>query len=85
MLIAGQGFQVTQVPGPPTAITSVLSSAVNGIYGGSATLLLSVMFNNPVTVTGSPQLALNSGGTASYAWGGALKSSLTCVPGHGVS
>ena len=48
---------------------NVTSTAADGTYGAGAIIPITVTFNNPVTVTGTPQLALNSGGTAVYASG----------------
>ena len=50
-------------------VTNVTSSTANGTYGVGAPIAVTVSFSEPVTVTGTPQLALNSGGTASYASG----------------
>jgi hypothetical protein len=49
--------------------TNVTSSTANGIYGLGSTISIQVSFIGPVTVTGTPQLALNSGGTANYVSG----------------
>src|SRR5262245_7135392 len=48
---------------------SVNSTTANGTYGIGASVAITVTFDKAVTVTGTPQLALNSGGTASYASG----------------
>ncbi len=53
-------FGVTQT------VSGVSSTTANGTYGPGATIAVTVNFSNPVVVTGSPQLALNSGGTATY-------------------
>ncbi|HEY3840210.1 MAG TPA: Ig-like domain repeat protein, partial [Bryobacteraceae bacterium] len=50
-------------------VTSVSSTTANGSYGSGATITVTVNFSAPVIVTGTPQLSLNSGGTASYASG----------------
>lgn len=50
-------------------VTNVTSSTPNGTYTVAAVISIQVTFNENVTVTGTPQLALNSGGTASYASG----------------
>ena len=52
----------TQTP----TIVSVSSTAANGSYGVGNTIFIQVVFTEPVFVTGTPQLALNSGGTALY-------------------
>jgi len=62
------GTWISQVFISPRA-GNVTSTAANGTYGGGAVIPITVTFNNPVTVTGSPQIALNSGGTAVYASG----------------
>jgi len=50
-------------------VTSVSSTTANGTYSVGAVIIITVTFSNNVNVTGTPQLALNSGGTASYASG----------------
>jgi hypothetical protein len=50
-------------------VTNVSSTTSNGTYGVGASIAVTVTFSSPVNVTGTPQLALNSGGTASYASG----------------
>lgn len=52
-----------------TTVSGVSSTAANGSYGIGATLTVTVTFSGPVTVTGTPQLALNSGGVADYTSG----------------
>jgi hypothetical protein len=52
----------------PATVTSLTSTA-SGTYTTTATISIVVNFNKAVTVTGTPKLALNSGGTASYASG----------------
>ncbi len=52
-----------------TVLSTVTSPAANGGYGLGAIIPIAVNFGQPVTVTGSPQLLLNSGGTATYASG----------------
>ncbi|MDF2720852.1 MAG: type sorting protein, partial [Paenibacillus sp.] len=47
-------------------IESVTSPQPDGVYGKGATIQLHVKFNWIVTVTGSPTISLNSGGTATY-------------------
>jgi hypothetical protein len=52
---------------PTPAVTQISSTTPNGTYGFGTTIDITVNFSGgPVTVTGVPQLALNSGGTASY-------------------
>src|SRR5260370_448495 len=50
----------------PDTVINVTSTNANGTYGAGASLTITVAFSQAVTVTGTPQLALNSGGTASY-------------------
>ena len=50
-------------------VTGVSSTAANGTYGVGSVITITVGWSKPVVVTGTPQLALNSGGTASYASG----------------
>ena len=57
------------VGGSPT-ISNVTSTTADGSYTvGAATIPITVSFSSSVTVTGAPTLALNSGGTATYASG----------------
>src|SRR6185312_14908506 len=50
-------------------VTSVSASTANGAYRAGQSVAITVAFSESVTVTGSPTLALNSGGTASYSGG----------------
>jgi hypothetical protein len=50
-------------------VTNVTSPTANGTYGVGASISITVTFSKAVNVTGTPQLALNSGGTAAYASG----------------
>ena len=50
-------------------ISTVTSTASNGTYVLGNTIPITVAFSENVTVTGTPVIALNSGGTASYASG----------------
>jgi hypothetical protein len=54
----------------------VTSTTPDGLYGASSVINVTVNFDLPVTVSGTPQIALNSGGTAFYT-GGSGTSSLT--------
>ena len=54
-----------------TTVTNVTSSTANGRYKAGAAVSIQVSFSAAVNVTGTPQLALNSGGTAFYASGSA--------------
>ena len=53
----------------PPVVTGVSSTTPNGTYGAGANIAITITFNKAVAVTGSPQLALNSGGTATYSSG----------------
>src|SRR5207237_500747 len=53
----------------PDTVTNVSATKANGTYGAGATITITVDFSRAVTVSGTPQLALNSGGTASYSSG----------------
>jgi hypothetical protein len=77
---AGPGYDLDTGLGTPIAanlipdlvgavVTGVTSTTKNGSYGAGITIPITVTFDVPVTVTGTPLLALNSGGTASYASG----------------
>ena len=50
-------------------VTGVTSSTANGSYKAGATVSIQVGFSENVTVTGTPQLTLNSGATVDYASG----------------
>ncbi len=56
-----------------TTVTGVSSTNAAGSYGVSSTIVIDVNFSNIVNVTGSPVLALNTGGTATYAVGSGTK------------
>ena len=59
-----------QLMGTPTvSVTNVTSTTANGSYGIGASIVITVRFSDTVVVTGTPLLALNSGGTASYTSG----------------
>ncbi|HEX3151821.1 MAG TPA: dockerin type I domain-containing protein [Gemmataceae bacterium] len=69
--------------GVPT-VTNVTSTTANGAYGAGAVVAITITFSTSVAVTGTPLLALNSGGTASYFSGTgtpALTFSYTVVAG----
>ena len=52
-------------------VTGVSSTQPSGTYGAGSAIPITVTFNEPVTVSGMPQLALNAGcgATASYTGG----------------
>jgi hypothetical protein len=53
----------------PTAVSNVTSPTADGTYPVAAAIAITVAFDQAVTVTGTPQIALNTGGTASYSSG----------------
>ncbi|TJV07441.1 MAG: glycoside hydrolase family 16 protein [Mesorhizobium sp.] len=62
----------TQTPPAPTiqpAVTQVTASPGTGIEHAGDAITMTVAFNKAVTVTGTPALSLNDGGTASYVSG----------------
>jgi hypothetical protein len=54
------GFTVDPPPPPPT-VTNVSSTTGNGTYGPGQTVAITVQFSSAVTVTGVPQLTLETG------------------------
>jgi hypothetical protein len=58
---------VIDTTGP--TVSSVSSTTANGTYGVGGSVTITVTFNEIVNVTGTPTLALNSGGSASYSSG----------------
>ena len=58
------------VTAPAPLVTSVSSLNANTAYRAGELVSIQVNFNTSVTVTGNPTLALNSGGTAAYSFGG---------------
>jgi large repetitive protein len=56
-------------PAAAPTVTGVTSTTANGTYGAGSVITPTVSFSEAVNVTGTPQLALNSGGTASYSSG----------------
>jgi len=70
LLLSGwAAYTTTITPASATAITDVTSTIANGTYGVGQVIPVIVDFSALVDVTGTPQLALNSGGTASYSSG----------------
>lgn len=64
-------------------VSSVTSTLTNGTYStltATTTVPVTVNFNKVVTVTGTPTLALNSGGTASYASGSGTSALIFTCP-----
>jgi hypothetical protein len=52
-----------------TSVTNVTSTTADGAYTVGAVITITVGFSSTVNVTGTPTLALNSGGTATYSSG----------------
>jgi uncharacterized repeat protein (TIGR01451 family) len=53
----------------PAVVTNLTSTTANGSYTVGTAITITVTFSKAVNVTGTPQLALNSGGTAGYTSG----------------
>ena len=51
------------------AVTGISTTTTAGTYGHGTTIPITITFGEAVTVSGTPQLALNDGGTATYASG----------------
>ena len=65
-------------------VAGASATTADGTYGVGSSITITVSFTGPVTITGSPLLALNSGGTASYASGsGTSTLSFTYTVGAG--
>jgi len=64
---ASPAFSLTNTAA--ATVTNVTSTTPNGSYTAGANINVSVTFSKVVNVTGTPLLALNSGGTASYVSG----------------
>ncbi len=67
-VLQATGTDVTNI-NAVASVTNVTSSTSNGTYGAGSSISIQVTFSGPVTVTGTPQLSLNSGGTANYSSG----------------
>jgi FKBP-type peptidyl-prolyl cis-trans isomerase len=66
------GFAVVPAPAPikpTTKATNVTSPTADGTYSAGATIQITATFNKAVVVTGTPKIALNSGGTANFSSG----------------
>jgi hypothetical protein len=64
-------------------VASVTTTTANGTYGLGASISIQVTFNKNITVTGTPQLALNSGGTANFASASGMVATFTYVVAAG--
>ncbi len=72
--------------GSPAVVTGITSTNANGTYGVGSAIAIQLTFNTVVNVTGTPTLALNSGGTASYTSGsGSATLTFTYTVGAGQS
>ena len=65
---ASPAFSLTNT-GTSATVTNVSSITANGSYSTGAVINVTVTFSKAVNVTGTPLLALNSGGTAGYVSG----------------
>ncbi|OFX97570.1 MAG: hypothetical protein A2W90_09655 [Bacteroidetes bacterium GWF2_42_66] len=73
------------IDGIAPTVSSVSSSTENGTYKTGDIVAVTVTFSENVTITGTPTIALNSSGTASYASGSGtatLTFNYTVVAGH---
>jgi hypothetical protein len=85
-VLQATGLDVTNINSAATAVTNVTSSTANGSYLAGASISIQVTFSATVTVTGVPQLALNSGGAAKYSSGsGTATLTFTYTVGSGDS
>jgi len=79
------------VDGTAPTVSSVTSSTANGAYKAGVAISIQVTFSESVTVTGTPQLTLETGGTdavvnyASGSGGTALTFTYTVGSGHTAS
>jgi len=62
-------YSLTDPMFAPATVGDVTSATADGEYGPGTTIPITITFDQSVTVTGTPTLALNSGGSASYASG----------------
>ncbi len=79
---AGQTYTIDKTA--PT-VASVSSGSTNGMFKIGAAISVTVTFSEPVDVTGTPKISLNSGGTATYASGtgtSTLTFSYNVLAGH---
>ncbi len=69
---ADQPFSISVFQGPPVIAISTTAPA-NSAFQTGGTVPITVTFTSAVNVTGTPQLALNDGGTANYVSGSGTK------------
>ena len=65
-MATGKIIQVDNPQVAPTTVTQVLTSPSSGVEFPGNTITLTVDFSAAVTVSGTPTLSLNDGGTATY-------------------
>src|SRR5262249_44110439 len=75
--VGSLGANKDSVIAPRAAPTNVGSPTADGTYGVGTSIAITVQFNRAVSVTGTPLLALNSGGTATYSPSGNGTNTLT--------
>lgn len=67
IFIALMATALSSTAAQPPKVTTVSATTADGVYGSGASIDITVTFNAALTVvSGTPQLALNSGGTANY-------------------
>lgn len=64
--MSNTNFTVSVSGGAPN-VTGVTSSTANGAYPAGTSIPIEIAFSNPVTVTGTPRLALGTTPTTRYA------------------
>ena len=62
-------YAVNTPPMTTAAVTGVSSTQATGVYVAGAVIPITVTFNEPVIVSGTPQLTLNDGAVANYTSG----------------
>ena len=75
-MTTGDYVEASNTEVAPTTVTKVLASPSSGVETVGKTITLTVDFSAAVTVSGTPTLSLNDGGTATYT-GGSSTSALT--------
>ena len=73
---AANGQTFTIVSQAPDTVTGVSVAQGNGNYSSGQSLTIDVAFSGPVSVTGTPTMALNSGSTLAYYSSGSGSSTL---------
>ncbi len=75
-MTTGDYVEASNAEVAPTTVTKVLTSPSSGVETVGKTITLTVDFSAAVTVSGTPTLSLNDGGTATYT-GGSGSTALT--------